>query len=361
VDPRDRIVSLMYEAAVSPELWPAALEAFAASIQAVGAILMAYDNRAMEMSGFMGGSVLAPDSMPPYIQHYYRLDPLFPNARAARENDSVMLCQEHVSEESVAKSEFYQDFLIPKRGRHRAGWHLESNPDRLIYLGLFRDAPRFERSELRECEHVAQHARQAARLMAKVSPQLARGELLRQAMDHSRTICIMVDSNARVLDCSAAAVALLEGGKVLTLSGQSQLAALSTKETARLRGLIVSATTGGAGGLIRLAGHWLAQVIPSGVAQQNPFDPRFSHCALVFVTPPKPLISLDWRKIQVALDCTRAEAEVAADLGSGMAPNDIAAKRNVSPNTVRTQIRMLLERTEFHRIAELVSFLGATR
>ena len=112
---------------------------------------------------------------------------------------------------------------------------------------------------------------------------------------------------------------------------------------------------------MRLAEHWLVQVVPSGVAQQNPFDPRYASCALIFVTPPKPQGTPDWRRIQLALDCTQAEAEVAADLVLGLSPSEIAAKRNASLNTVRTQIRMLLERADFHRIAELVGFLATIR
>jgi DNA-binding NarL/FixJ family response regulator len=63
----------------------------------------------------------------------------------------------------------------------------------------------------------------------------------------------------------------------------------------------------------------------------------------------------------VVLGCTRAEAEVAADVGAGICPKDIAAKRNLSLSRVRTQIRVLLERTGLHRIAELVSYLGTIR
>jgi DNA-binding CsgD family transcriptional regulator len=167
-----------------------------------------------------------------------------------------------------------------------------------------------------------------------------------------------VDSNARVLDCSAAAATLLESGRVLKLRQQSQLATLSSEETKRLRILIASAATGRTGGVMRLAGHWLLHVVPSGVTQQNAFDRRFAHCALVFVTQPRSPLLPDWKVIQVALNCTRAEAEVAAYLASGMAPREIAIKRNVSLNTVRTQIRILLELAGLHRIAELVSFLG---
>lgn len=208
---------------------------------------------------------------------------------------------------------------------------------------------------------MAQHARQAVSLGAALAPSLARGELLRQVIDHREMMCLMVDSNGRVLDCSTAAVALLAGGNVLRLGQQSQVTTLYNEGTKRLHNLIAAAASGRTGGGMRLAGHWLVQVVPSGVTQPNPFDPRFAHCALIFITPPKPPSAADWRGIQLALDCTRAEAEVAADLVSGLSPSEIAAKRKASVNTIRTQIRMLLEGTDLHRIAELVGFLATIR
>jgi DNA-binding NarL/FixJ family response regulator len=322
---------------------------------------MVYDKRTLALSGFMAGPVFTPEYCSLYASYYHRVDPLYASASPSPASESVMLCHEFLPEESVAKSEYYQDFLIPNQLRYRSGWHLENSPDRLIALGLHKNKARFERSDLRAWEPVARHARQAASLMARIGPQLARGELLRQAIEHQQMNCIMTDSNARVLDCTAAAATLLESGTVLKVRNQSQLATVSSEETARLRTLIARAATGRAGGMMRLTGNWLVQAVPSGVARDNPFDARFAQCALVFITPPKPQIPIDWTRIQLVLDCTRAEAEVAADLSRGVAPMDIAMKRNVSLNTIRTQIRILLERKGFHRIAELVSFLGATR
>jgi hypothetical protein len=164
----------MYEAAVSSELWPAALETFADFVQAGGASLMFYDKRSATFSGFTGGPVFTPDYSSLYGEYYHRLDPLYESASASPTSESVMLCHEFVSEESVAKSEFYQDFLLPHQVRYRAGWHLESSTDQLIALGLHRSKKRFDRNDLGVWESVAQHARHAASLTAKISPLGAR-------------------------------------------------------------------------------------------------------------------------------------------------------------------------------------------
>jgi DNA-binding CsgD family transcriptional regulator len=357
LESRDGVISLMYEAAANPQLWPVALDALAKGARARGANLEVYDRQASDFWGFMGGVV--PNFLL-YREYYHRLDPLNTATPALPVGERVTLCHESVSPGTVAKSEFYQDFLIPNHGRYRADWHLENTPDRRVTLGLFTDKIRFQRSELSAWEPVAFHARQAIRLMANIGPLLARGEMLRQAIDHKQMACIMVDANARVLDCSAAALPLLESGAVLQLRHRSQLAAVSKEETARLHILIEGAATGRRGAAMRLSGQWLLQLVPSGVAQQNPFDPRFTHCALVFVTPPRSPTSPGWKEIQQVLDCTPAEAQVAAALVSGITPREIAARRHVSLNTVRTQIRILLERAGVRRMAALVDFLRAT-
>jgi hypothetical protein len=202
LEPSDRIISLMYEAAVNPALWTEALEAIAAGVHAASADLTVFDKRAMEPRFLLiAGAVVPEDVIPPYAEYYWNIDPLMPSVATQPASDTVMLCQEFVSSDTAAKSEYYQDFLNPNLGGYRAGWHLENNADTLIALGFHRGEKRFERSELSAWEPLARHARNAAGLLAQIGPVLARGELMRQAFDHRQIACIMVDSKARVLDC----------------------------------------------------------------------------------------------------------------------------------------------------------------
>ena len=105
----------------------------------------------------------------------------------------------------------------------------------------------------------------------------------------------------------------------------------------------------------------MIQIVPGGVATDNPFDPRYAGCALVFVRQPSGSRPVDVQQIQVALDCTQAEAEVAAALVSGHSPNRISADRGVTLTTVRTQIRSLLTLAGLNRIPELVALLASLR
>jgi DNA-binding CsgD family transcriptional regulator len=57
-------------------------------------------------------------------------------------------------------------------------------------------------------------------------------------------------------------------------------------------------------------------------------------------------------------DLTPAEARVARSLAAGNTIDEIAAGATVSANTVRAQVRGILEKTGLHRQVEVVALLG---
>jgi hypothetical protein len=92
-----------------------------------------------------------------------------------------------------------------------------------------------------------------------------------------------VAGTAKVIDCSAAAAALLAHGGSLKVGTRGRLAAASETATKRLRQLITLAATGGGGGLMRMTNpadetFCMVQVAPGGVSTDNPFDPRYAGC-----------------------------------------------------------------------------------
>ncbi|MDP3074187.1 helix-turn-helix transcriptional regulator [Bradyrhizobium sp.] len=57
-------------------------------------------------------------------------------------------------------------------------------------------------------------------------------------------------------------------------------------------------------------------------------------------------------------DLTPAEARVARGLAAGKTVDDLAGDNGVSPNTVRVQVRGVLEKTGCRRQTEVVALLG---
>jgi len=330
-------------------------------------ILSVIDKKRGQPRLFLSGSrVFPPEALRAYMAHYYKVDPLLQSAAPSRPAGTLLLCHEYVSPDVAARNESYQDYLIPLGGRYMGGWCLENNEAMLAAFTMqSRDAP-FERKKVERWGSMAQHARQAVLLSLQLAERMSQAAMLRQAIDNAGFVCVMVDRDSRLIDCSAAAAALLDRGGSLKVGFGGRLATVSETGTKRLRQLVTQAATGGGGGLMRVTNtagdsFCMIQVVPGGVSTNNPFDPRYAGCALVFVRQPSGSHPVDVQQIRVALDCTQAEAEVAAALVSGHSPTRISTDRRVTANTIRTQIRSLLTLAGVNRIAELVALLAGLR
>ena len=364
---RNHTISLLYEAAINPFLWPSALAAFADLTQCRDVILSVIDKKRGRPRLFLSGRrVFPPEALQAYLTHYYKVDPLLQSAASTRPTGSLLLCHEYVSPDVAAKNESYQDYLIPLGGRYMGGWCFENNDATLAALTMQkRDAP-FERKKVVRWASVAEHARQAVALSLQLAERMSQAAMLRQAIDSAGFVCVMVDNESKPIDCSSAGAALLACGGVLKVGVGGRLATVSEMGTKRLRHLISLASSGGGGGLIRLTNtaddsFSMIQVVPGGVSTVNPFDPRYAGCALVFVRQPTVSRPVDVQYVRLALDCTRAEAEVGAALASGHSPVRISADRGVAVTTVRTQIQALLTLAGVNRIPELVALLAGLK
>ncbi len=63
--------------------------------------------------------------------------------------------------------------------------------------------------------------------------------------------------------------------------------------------------------------------------------------------------------VQSLFDLTPAEARVARSLASGKTVDDIASDGGISPNTIRTHVRGVLEKTGCNRQTDVVALLTA--
>ena len=99
----------------------------------------------------------------------------------------------------------------------------------------------------------------------------------------------------------------------------------------------------------------VAHVVPIRLSARDIFVRCAAALVLTPVTLPKaPPVEL----VQSLFDLTPAEARVARSLAAGETVEEIASIGSVSLNTVRTQVRGVLEKTGCRRQAEVVALLG---
>jgi DNA-binding CsgD family transcriptional regulator len=182
----------------------------------------------------------------------------------------------------------------------------------------------------------------------------------RQAVDQAQLLCVIVDRAGRLLERSAAAASLLDGGGSLRLQG-GRLAAATAQDTQRLRQQIGIAATGCGIGQRQptfSVGTLDVQVVPLGARAGSPSNPRSADCALILIRKRTRRRPPTAAAIRTQLQCTAAEAQIAAALAAGHSPREIAAQRHVSIHTIRAQVRALFADTGVRRIGELVAFLA---
>ena len=86
-----------------------------------------------------------------------------------------------------------------------------------------------------------------------------------------------------------------------------------------------------------------------------PFAPR----AMLMIREPRKIRSDAAAELMAAFDLTRAEAEIALAVGSGSSREEIAARRSVSGETLRSQLRSIYSKTGCSRETELVLLVKA--
>lgn len=102
-------------------------------------------------------------------------------------------------------------------------------------------------------------------------------------------------------------------------------------------------------------GAMLAHVVPIRLSAHD----VFARCSAVLVLAPVPSSEAPPSEIiQSLFDLTPSEARVARGLASGMTLDEIAGRSSVTRNTVRAQLRAVLDKTGCRRQAEIVALLS---
>ncbi|WP_428492734.1 hypothetical protein [Rhodopila sp.] len=370
MDGADQLLGLIYDAALDPTQWSTVFATLADAIGGVGAHVVVLD-KAPELIGgvrprlkISGTRHMDPTAADRYMNEWYALDPLIPTSgNAVGPPGTILQCHEFISADFVSRSSYFQDFLVPAGGRYQSGVTLVNDQHSLAVLDVHTRNTPLKRERLMEWAPMIAHLRRAVRIGAVLKEGIEQGLLLRQAVDREGMICVMVRSEARVIDHSEAGAEMLADGDSIRLTEDGLVRLGDDATTGRLRALIGQACNGRAGGEIPLVLAGLrsavVHVVPAGVACDNPFSQRQTGCALLFVERSKQRQTPDPSAIRLKLGCTLAEAEVAAALASGRAPQEIATARSTSIYTVRAQIRRLLDTTGAHRISKLISIVHA--
>ena len=358
-----RLVKLVYEAAEDPALWHNFLGRVGVLMNATASTMEAYDQS--QRSGNVGASSnLDPELLQQY--DYFAPKNLWQKGGSARYPIArAVTGSMYVTDNTLFRSEFYQDFLRHMSIFHLAGGVLLKDGDHNASVSFFR--PRgneaFGPEELALLNVLLPHIKQALHIHRRISIAEGGRRAISEALDRMPIGVLVVDDCSRVLAANRRAAEILAEGKGLS-SEPGGLRAAIPSQTSKLRNLVAGAaeTSRGAafhpGGVLKLErpslqGSLSVRVVP--LSSHSCLADHVQAAAIIFVSDS---ITCPTVSHLAALYClTPAEERLATKLIEGQTLDEIAAALQISRNTAATQLKSVFQKTGTHRQTDLVRLL----
>jgi DNA-binding CsgD family transcriptional regulator len=320
-----------------------------------------------------------------YLDHYHLVDPYRARfagnfASGGSPPNSVSLGQDIMPRSRLLLSEYFTDYAVRHGQQHMMGGTIGlSQPPP---IGLHRDATAgaFTEDESRKLELVLPHLTRALQLRSRMLQDVKIRAAETMALDALSHCVIVVDAAMHVLHANSAAVALTAGSRsglriFAPGRGGLRLAARHRDDSRHLEHLVAAAAAGGSGGSLRVRAQpddvsemaslaVLVSPAPTRFAagqSRQPLPGLASGTALVVARELARPLAVAPARLSDLYGLTHAEAAIAVSLAGGVTAEGVARGRQVSLDTVRSQVRTVLRKTnaanlrDFERILALVS------
>jgi DNA-binding CsgD family transcriptional regulator len=353
----ETLVELIYAGAQSPPALASALAGVAARVGASGANIHVVRKQDLATLLFLPlGANYTAAAIGEYFDHWRHLNPY---RAALRASTGVFLCHEHFSSEALSRSAYVQDFYFHIGERWLAGAVCQSNEAYEVSLVFNRErgAQSFGDDERRAIGDLLPHVRRAASL-AVMSAGAHGG--VHAAIAGSARPALLIDAHARLHWSNPAGEALLREARLLrVVRGRVEAAdpALQARFSQSLRAAAGKALDGANELSFRLndgLDKFRLDIMPATA----PAGALMGAQSLALLLGRN--ISLSEGAEQTLMNrfrLTSAEAALAREIAAGKSNELIAEQRQVSRETVRTQVRSIYAKTQVRQRAELVTLV----
>ena len=351
------LVDQIYECSFAPELWPNVLDRLARiSDAAGGTFFVASPTKVL--------SSTASPILRAGIELFANGDFMTRSLRAARlaaaRHPGFLLESElYETEQEMAADPFYHELLFPNGLGWGAGTAMPLPTGETLYLTVerFRSRGPVEAPIIEQLDALRPHLARSALMSARL--QLERARVASETLALLGLPALVFDYQGRVLAANGLIEALTDQ---IRWQAQDRLSLKDSSANILFQQAIAALDVKGAMPVLSFASRgdpasaaMVVHIVPiRGVSRDV-----FARCAGVLVMTPvtlpqAPPIEL----VQSLFDLTPAEARVARSLTTGETVETIASRGGVSQNTVRTQLRGVLEKTGCSRQAEVVALLS---
>lgn len=357
-------LSSIYDAALDPGAWPAALTQLARLFRAGFADKFA---RTHDGTCYQGVAIgLDDDDYQQQFLGVWSKRNVWAACKPVTKAGEILTTREILPKPKLVKSEMYADYLHPRglhEGMRLAIW---SGPHGIEDISLLRpwSMGAYTARERGLATALMPHLRRSAALSRRVAEVEATSLASTAALEQIRLPVLLLDMTGRIVLANRSALELLRqaDGLAASAAGLSAATASATvrlqaalRETAGARGRRLSTTVR----LPRPSGQ------PDLVFTAIPLNPGsgimpLQPAILAFISDPAAELGSKSERLSAFFGFTPAEAALAQALLKGENLASIAHRTNRSVNTVRTHLARLMAKTGTSRQSELLLLLGRT-
>ncbi len=362
-------IDRLYQAVLEPALWPEALDGVAGLSGGAGLVIIP-EPSSSATPAFTYTSAALQDQVDAYRADWFAHCPRRLAIRRRGLRDAVFDEADLFTPWDVERSPYYQEHLRSfDCGLMLARATTGLRPGAVHYIASQRrlGAGQARPDERRAFGLLTGHLIGALQVYRRLASAAAAHRPLADLLDGLGCGAVVVDSGAHVLHANGAAERLAGDGFSLL---QGRLAASANAEQGRILGLIRRALQPGLGegggqpeSLSRPSGGrpLLLQAIPVSAALDGPLGALLDDVRTVLMLIVDPAAEAAPRSVDALrlLGLTATEARVAAALGAGASPGEIAEAAGVSLGTVRGHVRSIHAKLDIRRQGELTRIVQA--
>jgi DNA-binding CsgD family transcriptional regulator len=359
-------LAAIYDAALQPEAWPTALSRVRDLLGGNWPVMAAI-RRTGETDFMEQDAEGSNDHLDFFRQKYNSPDtnPAIPTLMASREG-TIILREQDMNDTEWHRCGLYREIYRPAGLYHGLGALILKSDSHMVALGLNRrkKAGQFASRDVKLLARTVPHIRRAIQVFLRLADLQSRGVAHLALWDMLAFGVVLLDREGKALWSNQEATAILARADGLAIHNKC-LCASNTSENASLQQIIrvAIATSEGrstlCGAPLRVSRPSMVRSFALLVAPIR-MDPvsALQPAAVVFITDPESKSEMPSEILKRLYGLTAREAGLAALLLQGIDLAEAAERLGVRMNTVRTHLRLIFEKTDTHRQAELVRLLS---
>lgn len=296
-----------------------------------------------------------------YASHFVHTDPW---TRSLAQAERIALGHELIGDGQLRESEFYRDFARELGMFHLIGHVGLLGDDLIMPLGLHRpeDGQPFSERERAILSGMVPHLGRAVRVHRRLGA--ARANIAETALETLPVAAMVLDAASHVMFANPAALQMSRAGALpairrTALHGRGALASDGAQglRLARLVRAVASGVTPG-GGMRWDNGEATAALTVLPLPKRLALGVARPGMALLLARGLAADVPPPLKLVQQVFGLTQAEAEVAIALAAGLSGPEVARRRGVSLATVRTQARLVMDKTGATSLREVAVMLS---